>query len=56
MSWQQVLAQLGALKKIHVLRQLSLLCDLAGFTISELVLGLLDTNLKDSHSSYDLWR
>lgn len=43
-----MLAQLGALKKIHVLRQLSLLCDLAGFTISELVLGLLDTNLKDS--------
>lgn len=51
-----MLAQLRALKKIHVLRQLSLLCDLAGFTISELVLELLDTNLKASHSSYDLWR
>lgn len=52
-----MLAQLGELKKIHVLRQLLLLSDLAGFTISELVLGLLlDTNLKASHSSYDLWR
>lgn len=54
-----MLAQLGTLKKMHVLRQLSLLCDLEepiGLQPARCSGAYSIRNLKASHSLYDLWR